>query len=96
MGSSVKAVNMPNKLRRIMLEAFSHLPYKVLWKWESNTKNMRNIPSHIKLGKWFPQQDILGNIVCHSKIKLKKCCHYNILFTGHKNIKSFVTHGEYQ
>uniref|UniRef100_A0A336LS21 CSON002583 protein n=1 Tax=Culicoides sonorensis TaxID=179676 RepID=A0A336LS21_CULSO len=40
MGSSVKAANMPNKLRRIMLEAFSYLPYKVLWKWERGLLSM--------------------------------------------------------
>lgn len=60
MGSSVKAANMPNKLRRIMLEAFSHLPYKVLWKWESSSKGMKSLPKNIKLGRWFPQQDLLG------------------------------------
>lgn len=55
---------MPEKLRKIMLKAFSKLPYRVLWKYE--TKFPQNdLPNNIKISRWLPQQDILG----HKKLK---------------------------
>lgn len=64
MGSSVKAANMPEYLRRMFMYVFRQLPQRVLWKWEGDL-DMPDLPSNVKLAKWLPQQDILG----HSKIR---------------------------
>ncbi|CAG9861575.1 unnamed protein product [Phyllotreta striolata] len=64
MGSSVKAVNMPVYLRQLLMIVFKSLPQRVLWKYESD-EDMPDLPSNVKLGKWLPQQDILG----HPKLK---------------------------
>lgn len=60
MGSSVKAANMPDHLRQMLLNTFAKLPYRVLWKYESHGL-LQDLPSNIKLGRWLPQQDILGH-----------------------------------
>lgn len=57
MGSAVKASNMPEKLRRLLLRVFEQLPYRVLWKWEAL---IDDLPENVKTGRWLPQQDILG------------------------------------
>lgn len=59
MGSSVKADNMPEYLRRLFLRVFEQLPYRVLWKWEST---MTDVPDNVWLSRWLPQQDLLGKI----------------------------------
>lgn len=59
MGSSVKAVNMPVYLRQLLMIVFKSLPQRVLWKYESED-DMPDLPSNVKLGRWLPQQDILG------------------------------------
>ncbi|KAB0799481.1 hypothetical protein PPYR_07361 [Photinus pyralis] len=64
MGSSVKAANMPEYLRRLFLRVFQQLPQRVLWKWEAGD-DMPDLPPNVKLGKWLPQQDLLG----HRKIR---------------------------
>ncbi|XP_022906342.2 UDP-glucosyltransferase 2 [Onthophagus taurus] len=58
MGSSVKAANMPEYLRRMLLYVFKQLPQRVLWKFEDD---MMDIPPNVKLSRWLPQQDILGH-----------------------------------
>ncbi|KAL3265257.1 hypothetical protein HHI36_009471 [Cryptolaemus montrouzieri] len=63
MGSSVRATNMPEYFRRMLIRVFRQLPQKVLWKWEG--EDMTDLPANVKLGRWLPQQDLLG----HSKIK---------------------------
>ncbi|XP_049825959.1 UDP-glucosyltransferase 2 [Aethina tumida] len=64
MGSSVKAANMPEYLRRMLMIVFKQLPQRVLWKYEAEN-DMPDLPSNVKLGRWLPQQDILG----HPKIR---------------------------
>lgn len=59
MGSSVKAANMPVYLRKMLMVVFRKLPQRVLWKYEDED-DMPDLPSNVMLGKWLPQQDILG------------------------------------
>lgn len=63
MGSSVKAANMPEELRKLFVKTFARLPYQVLWKWESDLKDMSDLPPNVMISRWFPQQDLLGNII---------------------------------
>lgn len=61
MGSSVKAVNMPEHLQRMFIQTFTQLPYQVLWKYEGATVGISSdLPANVKLSRWLPQQDILG------------------------------------
>lgn len=61
MGSSVKAANMPDHLRKLLIQTFTRLPYRVLWKYESNASGLTDLPPNVRLGRWLPQQDILGH-----------------------------------
>ncbi|CRK91551.1 CLUMA_CG005208, isoform A [Clunio marinus] len=64
MGSSVKAANMPENLRQLLVNTFAKLPYRVLWKYESAI-SQNDLPSNVKISRWLPQQDILG----HKKLR---------------------------
>jgi glucuronosyltransferase len=59
LGSNLKSSEMPEDKKQAFLEAFSKLKQRVLWKWE--TDSLPGQPSNVKLGKWLPQSDILGN-----------------------------------
>ncbi|CAG9762358.1 unnamed protein product [Ceutorhynchus assimilis] len=63
MGSSVRASNIPEYFRALLMVVFRNLPQRVLWKYEGD--DLSDIPSNVMLGKWLPQQDILG----HPKLK---------------------------
>ncbi|XP_063913101.1 UDP-glucuronosyltransferase 2B2-like [Zophobas morio] len=59
LGSNIKSVNLDEKLRNTIIEALSELPYKVLWKWESEYLPGR--PKNVVTKEWFPQQDLLAH-----------------------------------
>jgi len=60
MGSSVLTAKMPEVLRLIFIRAFAQLPYRVLWKWEADENSIADLPGNVRLARWLPQQDILG------------------------------------
>jgi hypothetical protein len=62
MGSNLKSSLMPESKRNAFLEVFSKLKQHVLWKWETDT--LPGQPKNVKLGKWLPQSDILGECSC--------------------------------
>ena len=59
MGSAAKGSSMPESYRKIFLNTFSKLKQRVLWKWE--TEEMEGLPPNVKLSKWVPQADVLGD-----------------------------------
>lgn len=59
MGSSVKASNFPEYFRVLLTMVFRNLPQRVLWKYEGD--DLTDLPSNVMIGKWLPQQDILGS-----------------------------------
>jgi glucuronosyltransferase len=61
MGSTLRSNLMPVEKRNEIMAAFSELPQRVLWKWESETFPEKL--SNVKTGKWLPQQDILGELL---------------------------------
>ncbi|GAB6026700.1 hypothetical protein CHUAL_013210 [Chamberlinius hualienensis] len=63
LGSLTKGETMPNEMKEKILEVFSQLPQKIIWKYE---KPIPDLPKNIKLVTWAPQTDILG----HSNIRL--------------------------
>lgn len=46
------------RTRLALLETFASLDQRVLWKWDQDT--MADLPPNVRLAKWLPQQDILG------------------------------------
>lgn len=58
MGSNLKSKDLPIEKRNAILKVFSQLKENVLWKWEDDV--LPGQPANVKLGKWMPQQDILG------------------------------------
>ncbi|CAG0896836.1 unnamed protein product [Cyprideis torosa] len=65
LGSAAKGIFMGEEERRMFVEAFKQFPdYRIFWKWE--TEKMEDLPPHVFLSKWFPQQDLLG----HDDIRL--------------------------
>jgi glucuronosyltransferase len=61
MGSHLRGYLMPESKRNVFLVAFSKLKQRVLWMWESET--LPGQPRNVKIGKWLPQSDILGECV---------------------------------
>ncbi|XP_072379437.1 UDP-glucosyltransferase 2-like [Diabrotica undecimpunctata] len=59
LGSNIQSVNIPEEIRDTLIAAFSELPYKVLWKFESDT--MPNQPKNVIIRKWLPQKDVLAH-----------------------------------
>jgi len=55
---------MPARKRQIFINVFAQLKQRVLWKYESDFG--AELPSNVMVGKWLPQQDLLG----HPKIKM--------------------------
>ncbi|KAB0793748.1 hypothetical protein PPYR_13368 [Photinus pyralis] len=64
MGSNLRGNDMEESKRNAIIKVFSQLKQRVLWKWDNDT--LPRQPDNVKLGKWFPQQDILA----HPNIKL--------------------------
>lgn len=64
LGSNVKSNLMSDERRNMFLRVFAKLPYKVLWKFESD--HLVDKPSNVIIRKWLPQQDILA----HPNIRL--------------------------
>lgn len=58
LGSNIKSKDMDPLKRDAILKVFSKLKMKVLWKWEEEA--MPGQPKNVKIGKWLPQQEILG------------------------------------
>jgi hypothetical protein len=52
---------MKNATTKAFLESFSKLKQRILWKWE--TGSLPGQPSNVKLYKWLPQSDILGEFI---------------------------------
>lgn len=63
-GSSVKCELLDKDKIQQITQAVSHLPYKVLWKYENET--LPGKPENVLTRKWFPQQAVLA----HQNVKM--------------------------
>lgn len=43
---------------QILINVFRKIKLRVLWKWEDD--HMTDKPENVMIGKWLPQNDILG------------------------------------
>ncbi|XP_052841007.1 UDP-glucosyltransferase 2 [Drosophila gunungcola] len=64
LGTNVKSKSLSEDRRKLMLNTFSHLPQRVLWKFENG--QLPGKPPNVFISKWFPQQDILA----HPQVRL--------------------------
>ncbi|XP_057664770.1 UDP-glucosyltransferase 2-like isoform X1 [Diorhabda carinulata] len=69
LGSNVQSINIPERVRNILVESFAELPYKILWKFESDT--LPNQPKNVIIKKWLPQKDVLAHP--NVKVFLSQC-----------------------
>lgn len=58
LGSNIKSKDLSPQLQNTIIETFSELPYRILWKFEE--EDLPNKPENVKIVKWLPQQDILS------------------------------------
>ncbi|XP_026331658.1 UDP-glucuronosyltransferase 2B14-like [Hyposmocoma kahamanoa] len=63
-GTNTDPTQLPPEKMQMFVKAFSKMPYDVLWKW--NGDELPGKSDNIKIGKWFPQSDLLR----HPKVKL--------------------------
>ncbi|KAJ8923421.1 hypothetical protein NQ315_001979 [Exocentrus adspersus] len=79
-GSNIKSSQLSHRLSKELLEALSEVPYKVLWKFETDVEGL---PKHIKTAKWLPQQKVLN----HPNVKV-------LLFQGGLQSMEEAIYGE--
>ncbi|KAJ9584271.1 hypothetical protein L9F63_021393 [Diploptera punctata] len=63
LGTNVRSDKLSNDKIEAFLDAFSELPQRVLWKFESDS--LPELPKNIMVNKWLPQNDILGHPNVH-------------------------------
>ncbi|XP_065220396.1 UDP-glucosyltransferase 2-like isoform X2 [Planococcus citri] len=56
-GTTIKASSISSEKLLAIKSAFSAVPQRVLWR--VNDLNLTDVPPNVKLGKWFPQRDVL-------------------------------------
>ncbi|XP_049958456.1 UDP-glucosyltransferase 2-like isoform X1 [Schistocerca serialis cubense] len=64
LGSYVKSSSLPVFTRQALMDAFSELPQRVLWKFEDDS--LPGKPSNVMIAKWLPQEEVLA----HPNIRL--------------------------
>jgi glucuronosyltransferase len=80
LGSVVPEELMTETRKQIVIEAFSRLPQRVIWKFKEQRSD---IPANVKTVTWAPQQDILG----HPKLRAF------ISHGGHSSLDEALHHG---
>ena len=59
LGSQIKCSTIPAATVRSFVRAFSQIPQRVIWKWETDEKPP-NLSPNVLTVKWLPQGDLLG------------------------------------
>ncbi|KAJ9577493.1 hypothetical protein L9F63_005936, partial [Diploptera punctata] len=57
LGSMVRSETFPQDKLRALLDAFSQLPQRILWR--CNCTHVKNIPHNVEVAAWMPQRSIL-------------------------------------
>nr|CAD7426443.1 unnamed protein product [Timema monikensis] len=64
LGSNLRSDQLEPKAQQALFDAFSQLPQRILWKFE--TEDIKGKPDNVMISKWLPQSDVLG----HPNVKL--------------------------
>nr|CAD7453224.1 unnamed protein product [Timema tahoe] len=64
LGSNLRSDQLEPEAQKALFEAFSELPQRILWKFE--TEDIKGKPDNVMISKWLPQSDVLG----HPNVKL--------------------------
>ncbi|CAG9854539.1 unnamed protein product [Phyllotreta striolata] len=64
MGSAIQFSTLNPETRKAIIRALRDIKLKVLWKYDGDT--LPDKPENVRIGKWFPQADILA----HPNVKL--------------------------
>ncbi|XP_044736978.1 UDP-glycosyltransferase UGT5-like, partial [Chrysoperla carnea] len=64
LGSNIRSDVLVKSKREALLNAFAQLPYKILWKFESD--DLPGKPDNVMIHKWLPQPNVLN----HPNVKL--------------------------
>lgn len=59
LGTNIRSDKLSKEKVKALLDAFSELPQRVLWKFESDS--LQNLPNNVAVKKWMPQNDILAH-----------------------------------
>lgn len=59
LGSNIRSKDMSAEVKQQIFSVISKLKANVIWKFEEDPTP--DMPKNLKIGKWFPQQSILGN-----------------------------------
>ncbi|RZC35969.1 UDP-glucuronosyltransferase 2B7 [Asbolus verrucosus] len=59
LGTNVKSASLHQHVKDSILQAFSELPYNILWKFED--EHMSNKPANVKIVTWVPQTAVLAH-----------------------------------
>lgn len=57
LGSNVRSDQLPKQILEMLIETFQKTKENILWKFETD---ISGLPSNVKIAKWLPQADILG------------------------------------
>lgn len=60
-GTNTDPSLLPPEKIQTFVRVFSKLPYDVLWKW--NEDELPGRSKNIRIGKWFPQSDLLSKLI---------------------------------
>lgn len=66
MGSFLHSKMFPKAKLEAFQKAFSQIPQRVIWKWESDTMSIQS--DKVFTAPWLPQRDILGNLNIQTKV----------------------------
>ena len=78
LGSAIPVSSMPENLVKMFAKVFARIPQQVFWKWEQSSTLMENLSHNVKIVKWLPQQDLLGNFNCTQTESLE-CRNSNLI-----------------
>lgn len=67
-GTNTDPTQLPIEKMQMFVKVFSKIPYDVLWKWNGDTLPGKS--DNIKIGKWFPQSDLLSKFHTFSTFSL--------------------------
>lgn len=61
LGTNMLSKDLPEEKKTLLLEVFSELPFRILWKYEDD--ELTELPKNVRVMKWVPQQDVLSRYV---------------------------------